>query len=75
MPRRQGTRDHPFIVTTLIIVPAVGVGRIQQRDAGIQRRMEDRNRGGLVAIPLSREPHASQGQGPVVGHALSHDVL
>ena len=55
-------------MTALLIGPAIRVRGVEKRHAGIQRGMEHGDRGGLVAIGLGREPHASQSKGPVVGH-------
>ena len=67
-PRRQGARDQPFVVTAVLVGPAIGVCGVEERDTGVEGRVQHGDRGGLVAGRLGREPHASQRQWPTVGH-------
>ena len=68
LPRRQGASDESFVVTAIAIGPAVRVRSVEEGYAGIQRRMEHRDRSALVAVRFSREPHATQSKRAVVGH-------
>ena len=49
-PARQGASDEPFVVTAFVVRPAIRVRGVEEGDAGIERRMENGNRGVLVAV-------------------------
>jgi hypothetical protein len=59
-PRRQGLRNQAFVVAALTIIPGVGIGRIEKRDARIEGGMQNADRDRLVTIALRRQPHASE---------------
>ena len=44
----------------LAVVPAVGVGGVEQRDAGIEPRVEYRKRVLVIAVALGRQTHAAE---------------
>jgi hypothetical protein len=67
-PGGQGTSDEPFVMATLIVVPAIGVRGVEQGDAGIERRVDYGDPGRLVAIRFGREPHASESKGLLGRH-------
>ena len=61
-PGRERARDQPLVVAGVARVQAVGVGGVEQGDAGVEGRVQRRERAGVVAVRLGREPHAADGQ-------------
>ena len=59
-PGRERTSDEPLVVTGLMLVPAVRVGRVEERDAGVERGMQDLDTAPLVSAALRRETHAPE---------------
>ncbi len=66
-PGRERAGDEPLVVADLGIVPAVGIGRIEKRDAGVQRGVQHLDAARLVAVALGREAHAADADGFHVG--------
>jgi len=61
---RQGGRDQPLVVIDVGVVAAVGVGGIEQRDAGSERRAKHGDCRRVVSIGVGRQPHAAHRDRP-----------
>src|SRR5438034_7391851 len=48
-PRGERARDQALVVAGLLVVPAIRVGGVDKRDAGIERRVQHRD----TAIPAA----------------------
>ena len=59
-PRPQRRGNEALVVTDIAVVVTVGIGGIDERDAGLECRVEDRRRGGGIPIGGGREPHAAE---------------
>ena len=58
IPRGERCGDQPLVMAGLRVVAAVGVGGVEQRDAGGERCVQRGDRAHLVAVGRGREPHA-----------------
>ena len=47
-------------MTDIILIPAVGIGRVEERDAGVERFKKHFDAARLVAVAFRRETHASE---------------
>ena len=59
-PGRERTGDEALVVAGFVSVEAIRVGRIEQRDSGIEGRMDHGDRPRVVAVALCRQAHAAQ---------------
>ena len=59
-PRRERPGDQALVVAALVLVQAVRIGRVEELDAGVERRMEDGGRARVIAIGFRGEPHAPE---------------
>jgi hypothetical protein len=71
-PGRERATDQPLVVANLRGVPTVGVGSVQERDARVERRLEDGQGPLLVALGLGRKAHAAHRQRRLTPYAR-HD--
>ena len=53
-------RDQPLVVADLVLAGAVGVGRVDQVDAGVERRVDDADPLRLVGAAGERERHRAE---------------
>ena len=53
-------RNQPFVVPRIVCAEAIGVRRVEECDAGIERGMQDCQRPIVVAIGLGRQTHAAE---------------
>src|SRR4029453_11921693 len=62
-PRRERAGDETLVVAALALVPAVGIGCIEERHAGIEGGVQDGD--GVLVIPIEfgRQAHAPQRDG------------
>ena len=67
-PGRQRARDQPLVVSDVAIVEAVRIGGVEQRDAGIERGVQDLDRAIVITIGIGRQPHAADRDGPGIVH-------
>ena len=58
-PGVEGGRDEPLVVAGLRGVPAVGVRRVEERNACIERGVQDRDAVGSIPVALGGKPHAA----------------
>ena len=59
-PACQRPRDEPLVVADVVIVQAIGVGGVEERDAAVECGVQELDRARLVAIGLSGQPHAPE---------------
>jgi len=59
VPGGQGAGDQPLVVPRLALVPAVGVGGVEEVDPGVEGGVQRRHRPLLVAVALGGEAHAA----------------
>ena len=74
-PRSQRLGDEALVVAHLVGVQVVGVGGVDQRHAGVQRRVDGREGAVAVGTALDRHGHAAQadrGDGPVADVSCLH---
>jgi hypothetical protein len=66
---RRGERacDQPLVVAEVVLAAAVGARGVEQRDAGVERRGEGRQRPVVVAVGVGREAHAAEPEHDVAG--------
>ena len=58
-PCVEGSRDEALVVAGLRGVPAVGVRRVEEGNAGIERGVQDRDAVGRIPVALRGKPHAA----------------
>ena len=71
----QRLGDEALVVAHLVGVQVVGVGGVDQRHAGVQRRVDGGERAVAVRTALDRHGHAAQadrGDGPVADGSCPH---
>ena len=62
-PARQRLRDQRLVVPDLVGVQVVGVGRVDQGDAGVERGVDGPDRAAAVGPPLDGHRHAAESDG------------
>ena len=63
-PAPDRPRQQPLVVAEVLVRPAIRVGRVEEGDAGVQRRMQHRHGSLVVASRVGREAHAADGDHP-----------
>src|SRR5688500_8360638 len=58
-PRRHGLSDQPFVVPYVVITQAIHVGRVDQRNTRVERRVDDALRLRFVRTSRDRQMHAA----------------
>ncbi len=61
-PGRDGASDQPLVVPDVVRIEAVGVGRVEEREAGIERRVQNAHRPRIIALAVGRQAHAANGK-------------
>src|SRR5262245_7547451 len=68
VPAAQRVCNQALFVAGLPITEAVRVGRVEEGDTGVERRMEQLDRTRLVPIGLGRQTHATDSQRSLGSH-------
>ena len=58
-PCRDRARDEPFVVTGLARIPAIGVGGVEQGDAGVKGGVQHLDRARFVPLARRGKAHAA----------------
>ena len=60
-PAADRPREQPLVVAEVVVGPAVGVGGVEEGDAGVERGVQHRYGSLVVAIRVGRQAHAADG--------------
>jgi hypothetical protein len=71
-PRCDGASNEPLVVPDVVLVESVGVGRVDEANAGIERRMQHRDGTRVVAPGIGRKAHGAQAHQRATRNVAAH---